>query len=64
MQTVYIWIVLLGLLLAALFGGDGIHGAEVHRVWLPVVQTGVEFSSTPPVIVPTATMVRGPDGRE
>ena len=40
MQKVYIAIVLLGLLLAALFGGDGIHGAEVHRVWLPVVLGG------------------------
>ena len=41
MQKVYIAIVLLGLLLAALFGGDGIHGAEVHRVWLPMVETSV-----------------------
>ena len=51
MQKVYIAIVLLGLLLAALFGGDGIHGAEVHRVWLPMVETSVEFSSVGPVII-------------
>lgn len=62
MQTVYVWIVLLGLLLAALFGGDGIHGAEVHRVWLPVVMDDVDTSSIGPVVLPTATAERGPDG--
>jgi hypothetical protein len=60
MQTVYILIVLLGLLLAALFGGDGIHAQAQYRVYLPMVETSVEFSSTPPVIVPTATAERGP----
>ena len=62
MQKVYIAIVLLGLLLAALFGGDGIHGAEVHRVWLPMVETSPTFSSVGPVVLPTATAERGPDG--
>ena len=62
MQKVYIAIVLLGLLLAALFGGDGIHGAEVHRVWLPAIETAPAYSSVGPVIMPTATAERGPDG--
>jgi hypothetical protein len=43
MQTVYILIVLLGLLLAALFGGDGIHAQAQYRVYLPMVETSVEF---------------------
>ena len=37
--------------LAALFGGDGIHGDEVHRVWLPAIETAPAYSSVGPVII-------------
>lgn len=62
MQYIYIAIVVLGLLLAGSCGGDGIHGAEINRVWLPMVETAPVYSSIGPVIAPTATAERGPDG--